>query len=113
MSASSEYTEMEFQKKSNRPVSITAKLTDRNKKHEILNAQKIKIIARVSIPFYITPQQPFSLVSARNKLYDKSDSLKKQNISVKISKNSIVLPNGSKYNEEVPLLSTAAVLKID
>eukprot|EP00105_Crassostrea_gigas_P007770 XP_011422110.1 PREDICTED: protein IMPACT homolog [Crassostrea gigas] len=32
---------------------------------------------------------------------------------VKISRNSIVLPNGSKYSEEVPLLSNAAVLKID
>lgn len=100
-------------KKSDRPVSITAKLTDRNKKDKILNAQKSKKIARVSLPFYITPQQPPSLVSARNKLFDKSDSLKKQNISVKISRNSIVLPNGSKYSEEVPLLSNAAVLKID
>lgn len=100
-------------KKSDRPVTITAKLTDRNKKDEILNAQKSKKIARVSLPFYITPQQPPALVSARNKLFDKSDSLKKQNISVKISRNSIVLPNGSKYSEEVPLLSNAAVLKID
>lgn len=75
--------------------------------------KKVKKIARVSLPFYITPQQPPSLVSARNKLFDKSDSLKKQNISVKISRNSIVLPNGSKYREEVPLLSNAAVLKID
>lgn len=74
--------------------------------------KKVKKL-QVSLPFYITPQQPPALVSARNKLFDKSDSLKKQNISVKISRNSIVLPNGSKYSEEVPLLSNAAVLKID
>lgn len=84
-------------KKSNHQVSITAKLTDRIKKDKILNAQKINEIA--CIP--------------RNKLIDKSDSLKKQNISVNISRNSIVLPNGSKYNEEVPLFSKAEVLHID
>lgn len=98
---------------SDRPVTITAKLTDRSKKDEILSAQKVKKIAKVSLPFYITPQQPPSLVSARNKLFDKSDSLKKQNINVKISRNNIIMPNGSKYREEVPLLTNADVLQID
>lgn len=64
-----------YHKKSDRPVSITAKLTDRNKEDKILNAHKIQITARVSVPFYITPQQLPSLVSARNKLVDKSYSL--------------------------------------
>ncbi|XP_062585836.1 uncharacterized protein LOC134247500 [Saccostrea cucullata] len=41
---------------SDRPVSITAKLMDGKKKDEILSAQKIKKIAKVPLPFYITPQ---------------------------------------------------------
>ncbi|XP_062602803.1 protein IMPACT homolog [Saccostrea cucullata] len=66
----------------------------------------------VPLPFYITPQQPLSIVSARNKLFDKSDSFKKQNITVKMSKNSLTLPNGDKYSEEVPLLTSADVSQI-
>lgn len=99
--------------RSGRPVTITAKLTDPNKKDEVLSAQKVKKVAKTSLPFYITPQQPLSLVSARNKLYDKADSLKKQNIGVRLSRNGISMPNGSKYSEEVPFLSNAAVLQID
>ena len=98
---------------SKRPITITAKLKDPNKKDEILKAQKAKKIARVSLPFYITPQQPPSIVSAKNKLYDKADSLKKQNISAKVARNSIIMPNGSTFTEEVPLLSNADVLQID
>lgn len=52
-------------------------------------------------------------VSAGNKLFYESDSLKKQNTSVKISRNSIVLPNVSLYSEQIPLLSNAAVQQID
>jgi hypothetical protein len=52
---------------------------------EILKAQKAKKIARASLSFYITPQQPPSIVSTKNKLYDKADSLKKQNISAKVT----------------------------
>jgi hypothetical protein len=98
---------------SKRPITITAMLTDPNKKDEILKAQKAKKIARASLPFYITPQQPPTIVSAKNKLYDKADSLKKQNISAKVTRTSIIMPNGSKFTEEVPLLTNAEVLQID
>lgn len=70
---------------------------------------KLRIIPSI---LYHSPAAPIPCIP-RNKLIDKSDSLKKQNISVNISRNSIVLPNGSKYNEEVPLFSKAEVLHID
>lgn len=100
------------QHNSDRPITITAKLTDRNKIHVILNAQKQKKIAKQSLPFFITTQQPASVVAARNRLYDTADSLRKQNISAKIKKNNIILPNGSSYKDDVPFLSNADALMI-
>lgn len=95
-----------------KPVTITAKLKDRNKKDEILNAQRLKKIAKQRLPFFITPQQPAPLTSARNKLFDKADSFRKQNINVKVQRNEITMPNGTKYEEEVPLISSADALQI-
>lgn len=96
----------------NKPVTITAKLLDRNKKDEILNAQRLKKIAKQRLPFFITPQLPTPLTSARNKLFDKADSFRKQSINVKVHRNEIIMPNGSKYEEEVPLISSADTLQI-
>lgn len=74
-----------------KPVTITAKLADRAKKEEILNAQKAKKIARQRLPFFITPQQPPVVVSSKNKIYDKANSLKKQSISAKVKQDQIIL----------------------
>ena len=71
-----------------------------------------KKIAKQSLPFFITTQQPASVVAARNRLYDTADSLRKQNISAKIKKNNIILPNGSSYKDDVPFLSNADALMI-
>ena len=60
-----------------KPVSITARLTDRTKKDEILNAQRAKKIAKQRLPFFITPQQPSVIHANKNKIYDKANSLKK------------------------------------
>ena len=100
------------QHNSDRPITITAKLTDRNKIHVILNAQKQKTIAKQSLPFFITTQQPASVVAARNRLYDTADSLRKQNISAKIKKNNIILPNGLSYKDDVPFVSNAGALMV-
>ncbi|XP_061185782.1 uncharacterized protein LOC133193881 [Saccostrea echinata] len=97
---------------SDRPVSITAKLTDRSKINTILNAQKLKKIAKQPLPFFITTQQPASIVSARNRVYDTAESLRSQNITVKIQKNQIILPNGSSYKDDVPFLSNADALLV-
>ncbi|XP_061188024.1 uncharacterized protein LOC133196101 [Saccostrea echinata] len=97
---------------SDRPVSITAKLTDRSKINTILNAQKLKKIAKQPLPFFITTQQPASIVSARNRVYDTAESLRSQNITVKIQKNQIILPNGSSYKDDIPFLSNADVLLV-
>jgi hypothetical protein len=43
-----------------RPVTITAKLTDCDKKDEILKAQKVKKIQKVRLPFFITVQDPLA-----------------------------------------------------
>ncbi|XP_062582155.1 protein IMPACT homolog [Saccostrea cucullata] len=97
---------------SDRPVSITAKLTDRSKINTILNAQKLKKIAKQPLPFFITTQQPASIVSARNKVFDTADSLRSQNITVKIQKNQVILPNGSTYKDDVPFLTNADALLV-
>lgn len=56
-------------KKSDRPVSITAKLTDRNKKDEILNAQKIKKNCK-SFPSILhhSPAAPFTCIRKKQNL---------------------------------------------
>ncbi|XP_062583120.1 protein IMPACT-like [Saccostrea cucullata] len=97
---------------SDRPVSITAKLTDRSKINTILNAQKLKKMAKQPLPFFITTQQPASIVSARNKVYDTAESLKTQNITAKIQKNQVILPNGARYKEDVPFLTNADALLV-
>ncbi|XP_062598059.1 protein IMPACT homolog [Saccostrea cucullata] len=97
---------------SDRPVSITAKLTDRSKINTILNAQKLKKMAKQPLPFFITTQQPASIVSARNKVYDTAESLKTQNITAKIQKNHVILPNGARYKEDVPFLTNADALLV-
>ena len=95
-----------------RPVIITAKLVDGKKKEDILNAQKLKKIEKKTLPFFITPQQPPSINSAKNKLYDKADSLRKQNINARVQGNRLMMPNGAAYVEEIPLISSADALQI-
>ena len=95
-----------------KPVTITAKLADRAKKEEILNAQKAKKIARQRLPFFITPQQPPVVVSNKNKIYDKANSLQKQSISAKVKRDQIILGDGSSYQEEVPLIRNSDALQI-
>lgn len=74
-----------------KPVSITAKLSDRSKKDEILNAQKTKKIEKQKLPFFISPQQPPSIVATKNKTYDKFNSLRRQNISARLHRDHILL----------------------
>ncbi|XP_078329832.1 uncharacterized protein LOC111132195 [Crassostrea virginica] len=95
-----------------KPVSITARLTDRTKKDEILNAQRAKKIAKQRLPFFITPQQPPVIHANKNKIYDKANSLKKQNISAKVKRDQIILGDGSVYQEEVPLIQNSDALQI-
>ena len=68
----------------NGPITITSKLTYRNMIHFIHNATIQQKIAKQSLPFFITTQQPASVVAGRNRLYDNENSLRKQNISAKI-----------------------------
>lgn len=95
-----------------KPVSITAKLSDRSKKDEILNAQKTKKIEKQKLPFFISPQQPPSIVATKNKTYDKFNSLRRQNISARLHRDHILLGDGSTYKEEVPIITNADALQI-
>lgn len=67
-----------------KPVSITAKLSDRSKKDEILHENQKKKNEKKKLPFFISPQQPHSTVATKNKTYDKFNSLRRQNISAKL-----------------------------
>ncbi|KAK3093349.1 hypothetical protein FSP39_014330 [Pinctada imbricata] len=95
-----------------KPISITGKLEDRNQKDQILAAMKEKKSTGERLPFHITAQEPPQLIEERKKLYEKSNSFRKQNINTRISGKHIILPNGSQYAEEIPLLTNADVLQI-
>ncbi|XP_062584571.1 uncharacterized protein LOC134246255 [Saccostrea cucullata] len=64
------------------------------------------------LPFFNTTQQPASIVSARNKVFDTAECLHSQNITVKIQKNQVILPNGSRYKDDVPFLTNADALLV-
>lgn len=49
-----------------KPVSITGKLVDRKMKDELLQAQKSKKMAKVTLPFFITTQEPTVMVEEKN-----------------------------------------------
>ena len=87
-----------------KPVSITARLTDRTKKDEILNAKRAKKKSQS------TPQQPPVIHANKNKLSDKA--LKKHNISAKVKRDQIILGDGSVYQEVVPLIQNSDALQI-
>ncbi|XP_062602165.1 uncharacterized protein LOC134263799 [Saccostrea cucullata] len=95
-----------------RPVSITGKLRDRTKKDELLRAQKAKKSENVNLPFFITSQEPASVVEERKRLYAISDSLRKQNIKSKIEKGAVIMPDGKKYQDPIPKLEAADALQI-
>ena len=95
-----------------KPVSITGKLTDRNQKTAILQAQKAKKADKIKIPFFVTAQEPNVTVENRKRLYGISDNFRKNNQSTKVVKNTVLMPNGSVYEEEVPKLSNADILQI-
>ena len=95
-----------------RPISITAKLADRDKKQEILSAQKLKKSENKKLPFSITAQEPVVRVEERRRTYEKSDSFRSQNIHTKVHKNNIIMPNGDQYADEIPLLTNSEVLQI-
>lgn len=95
-----------------KPVSITGKLVDREKKDELLQAQKSKKLAKVTLPFFITVQEPTVMVEEKKRLYAISDMLRSQNIRTKIQRGHIVLPNGEKYQEPIPKLESSEVLQI-
>lgn len=95
-----------------RPVSITAKLVDRSKKDEILQAQKAKKLQRVKLPFFITSQDPPVVLEERKRLYAISDSLREQKIKSKVERGRLILPNGEYYRDPVPKIETADALQI-
>lgn len=95
-----------------KPVSITGKLVDRKMKDELLQAQKSKKMAKVTLPFFITTQEPTVMVEEKKRLYAISDMLRSQNIRTKVEWGRIVLPNGEKYQEPIPKLESSDVLQI-
>lgn len=95
-----------------KPVSITGKLVDRKMKDELLQAQKSKKMAKVTLPFFITTQEPTVMVEEKKRLYAISDMLRSQNIRTKVERGRIVLPNGEKYQEPIPKLESSDVLQI-
>ena len=96
-----------------RPVTITAKLTDRNKKDEILKAQKTKKLQKVRLPFFITAQEPPAIIEERKRLYSISDSLRENKIKTKVERGKIILPNGDIFCDPVPKLETSDVLQLN
>jgi hypothetical protein len=58
------------------------------------------------------PQQPPSINSTKNKLIEKADSLRKQNINARVQGNCIMMSNSADYVEEIPLISSAEALQI-
>jgi myosin heavy subunit len=95
-----------------RPVTITAKLVDRSKKDELLQAQKTKKLAKVRLPFFITTQEPPSVVESKKRLYAISDSQRGQNIRSKVEKGQVVMPNGEVYTDPVPKMDTSDILQL-
>ena len=55
------------------PVTITGRLVDRSKKDAILQTQRLKKIDKVKLPFFITAQEPPSVVEQRKRLYEISE----------------------------------------
>ena len=94
------------------PVTITGRLVDRSKKDAILQAQRLKNLNKVKLPFFITAQEPPSVVEQRKRLYEISDVHRKQGINTKVSKNQIILPSGHPYVDDVMPLSNADVLQL-
>ena len=95
-----------------KPVSITAKLKDRDKKDELLKAQREKRDKQEKVPFNITAQEPMSLVENRKRLYELSDSLRSQKINSRVYRNNIIMPNGDAYTDEVQYVSNKDVLEV-
>ena len=95
-----------------RPISITAKRADRDKKQEILSVQKLKKSENKKLPFSITAQEPVVLVEKRRRTYEKSDSFLSQNIHTKVHKNNLIMPNGDQYADKLPLLTNSDVRQI-
>jgi hypothetical protein len=93
-------------------VTITAKLTDRDKKDEILKAQKVKKLQKVRLPFFITAQDPSAIMEERKRLYSISDSLRENKTKTKVERGRIILPNGDVYSDPVPKLETSDVLQL-
>ncbi|KAK3096109.1 hypothetical protein FSP39_023344 [Pinctada imbricata] len=93
-----------------KPVSITGKLMDRNKKFDILKAQAMKKREKKLIPFYITAQELEEISEERKRLYNISDKFRKDQIATKVVKNQLVLPDGKVHEEAVKPLSNADVL---
>ena len=83
-----------------RPVTITGKLVDSGKKKKTLQAQKAKKQG-ANLSFFITTNEPASIVEERKRLFQITDSLKSQNIN---EKNRITIPNGAKYEEPISKL---------
>ena len=93
-------------------MSITAKLKDRDKKDELLKAQREKRDKKEKVPFNITAQEPMSLVENRKRLYELSDSLRSQKINSRVYRNNIIMPNGDAYTDEVQYVSNKDVLEV-
>ena len=94
-----------------RPVTITGKLKDRNKKDAILRAQRQKKADKVKVPFFITAQEPQSVVENRKRLYELSDHYRSQNINTRVTKGGLTKPDGEPVPEIVAPLSSADLLQ--
>jgi hypothetical protein len=93
-------------------VTITEKLTDCDKKDEILKAQKVKKLQKVRLPFFITGQDPPVIMEERKRLYSISDSLRENKNKTKVEGGRISLPNGNVNSDPIPKLETSDVLQL-
>ncbi|KAK3084817.1 hypothetical protein FSP39_019522 [Pinctada imbricata] len=96
-----------------RPVSITEKLQNRSAKDAILKAQKAKKALGTRLPFHITAQEPIPVVEDRKRLYDISESFRKDNQQTRVVKDKLILPSGEEYEDVVPMMKNSDVLKFD
>ncbi|XP_061185539.1 protein IMPACT homolog [Saccostrea echinata] len=80
----------------------------RTHNHPIL----LKKSENVNLPFFITAQEPASVLEERKRLYAISDSMRKQNIKTKIEKGGVVMPDGKRYQDPIPKLEAADALQL-
>ena len=103
-----------------KPRTITAKLADRQKKFEIMNAQRLfKKKANdtgnenLKLPFTITPQSPPEVYEKRKKLEDISFQYRDRSTKTKFVGDKLVFEDGSTYRDKVAVPRAEDILYIN